>query len=49
MLGRKETFNKLKNNILPTDNTLWFHCASLGEYEQGLPVFSEIKKTISQP
>ncbi|MBP1838311.1 3-deoxy-D-manno-octulosonic acid transferase [Formosa algae] len=44
VLGRKETFDKLKNNILPTDNTLWFHCASLGEYEQGLPVFSEIKK-----
>ncbi len=23
---------------------LWFHCASLGEYEQGLPVFKELRK-----
>ena len=43
--GRKETFNVLKNNISETDKTLWFHCASLGEYEQGLPVFKELRKT----
>lgn len=24
--------------------TIWFHCASLGEYEQGLPVFESIRK-----
>ncbi|CDF78001.1 alpha-3-deoxy-D-manno-octulosonic-acid (KDO) transferase (GT30) [Formosa agariphila KMM 3901] len=44
VIGRRETFNKLKKSISATDKTLWFHCASLGEYEQGLPVFSEIKK-----
>ncbi|WP_159021831.1 3-deoxy-D-manno-octulosonic acid transferase [Formosa sp. L2A11] len=42
--GRQETFSKLKQHIASKDKTLWFHCASLGEYEQGLPVFSEIKK-----
>lgn len=42
--GRAETFTKLKSNIKPSDKTLWFHCASLGEYEQGLPVFSELQK-----
>ncbi|WP_299777039.1 glycosyltransferase N-terminal domain-containing protein [uncultured Formosa sp.] len=42
--GRRETFRKLKEHITPTDHILWFHCSSLGEYEQGLPVFSEIKK-----
>lgn len=42
--GRVETFNILKNNITKTDKTLWFHCASLGEYEQGLPVFTELRK-----
>ena len=41
--GRKETFQKLKNAIQKNDKTLWFHCASLGEYEQGLPVFRVLK------
>jgi len=41
--GRKETFELLKSKISSNDNTIWFHCASLGEYEQGLPVFEDIK------
>jgi len=41
--GRAETFNHLQK-IQPNDNTFWFHCASLGEYEQGLPVFKEMRK-----
>ncbi|WP_111685163.1 3-deoxy-D-manno-octulosonic acid transferase [Winogradskyella tangerina] len=41
--GRRETFNILESAIQPTDKTFWFHCASLGEYEQGLPVFEELK------
>mgnify|MGYP003626510144 FL=1 len=41
--GRTETFQKLKNSIQPNDKTFWFHCASLGEYEQGLPVFEALK------
>ena len=27
----------------PNSKTLWFHCASLGEYEQGLPVFKALR------
>ncbi|AUC83351.1 3-deoxy-D-manno-octulosonic acid transferase [Lacinutrix sp. Bg11-31] len=42
--GRAQTFNKLKATIATDDKTLWFHCASLGEYEQGLPVFTELRK-----
>lgn len=42
--GRRETFDILKNGLSSSDKTIWFHCASLGEYEQGLPVFEEIKK-----
>ena len=42
--GRSETFKILTNNLSTEDRTLWFHCASLGEYEQGLPVFKELKK-----
>ncbi|NNK74136.1 MAG: 3-deoxy-D-manno-octulosonic acid transferase [Flavobacteriaceae bacterium] len=41
--GRGLTFNKLNSQIGSTDKTIWFHCASLGEYEQGLPVFEAIK------
>lgn len=41
--GRKSTYNVLNRNISKTDKTLWFHCASLGEYEQGLPVFKELR------
>ena len=46
--GRKETFNTLKSSINVNDNTIWFHCASLGEYEQGLPLFIELKKKYSE-
>jgi len=42
--GRAETFKVLDSKLSKTDKTIWFHCASLGEYEQGLPVFKEIKK-----
>ncbi len=42
-MGRKKTFSTLENAITPQDKTFWFHCASLGEYEQGLPVFEALK------
>ena len=42
--GRLQTFKKLKENIGERDNVLWFHCASLGEYEQGLPVFKVLRE-----
>jgi 3-deoxy-D-manno-octulosonic-acid transferase len=41
--GRKTTFSKLSNAITSRDKTIWMHCASLGEYEQGLPVLQELK------
>ena len=46
--GRKEAFNTLKSSIDVNDNSIWFHCASLGEYEQGLPLFMELKKKYSK-
>lgn len=42
MLGRKSTFAVLQGCISANDKTLWFHCASLGEFEQGRPVFESI-------
>ncbi len=41
--GRKEVFSTLQSKINANDKTLWFHAASLGEYEQGLPVIEKIK------
>jgi 3-deoxy-D-manno-octulosonic-acid transferase len=42
--GRKSVFQTLKDKIKPEDSIFWFHAASLGEYEQGLPVIEAIKQ-----
>ena len=41
--GRKSVFSTLKDKIHPEDKVFWFHAASLGEYEQGLPVIEKVK------
>ena len=42
--GRKTVFQTLESKISSSDKSIWFHAASLGEYEQGLPVMEKIKK-----
>ena len=42
--GRNSSLNILKKTLFPSDKVIWLHCASLGEYEQGLPVFQALKK-----
>ena len=41
--GRKKNFQILESKISSSDKTIWFHAASLGEFEQGLPVMEKIK------
>jgi 3-deoxy-D-manno-octulosonic-acid transferase len=41
--GRKSVFQTLTSKISPGDKTIWLHAASLGEFEQGLPVMEKIK------
>jgi 3-deoxy-D-manno-octulosonic-acid transferase len=41
--GRKSVYKVLSNKIKAYDKTIWFHAASLGEYEQGLPVMERMK------
>ena len=44
MAGRQGVFNSLKLRL--SDNkapVAWFHCASVGEYEQGLPIMEQYK------
>ena len=41
--GRKDIFKKLSSAIAPTDQVVWMHCASLGEFEQGRPLLEAIR------
>jgi 3-deoxy-D-manno-octulosonic-acid transferase len=43
--GRKHTFKILEQKRIKEKNCLWFHCASLGEFEQALPLIEKINKT----
>ena len=42
--GQKNWEEKVREWIKPEDHTVWIHCASLGEFEQGRPVMDAIKK-----
>ncbi len=42
--GRKGIFKKLKQTIDKNDKIIWFHVASLGEFEQARPVIERIKE-----
>ena len=48
--GRVDQEERLKSSFpLPAGSQLvWFHCASLGEFEQGRPVIEELKRRHSQ-
>ncbi|MET0573646.1 MAG: glycosyltransferase N-terminal domain-containing protein [Pedobacter agri] len=41
--GRKDLFEKIEKRISKTDKPIWFHFASLGEFEQGRPVLEALK------
>ncbi len=41
--GRKGWHDQLKTKISQDERYIWFHCASLGEFEQGRPVIEEVK------
>ena len=43
--GRKTVFGTLEKKISKEDKTIWIHTASLGEFEQGLPVIEKLKKS----
>ena len=40
IVGRKQLFKNLP--IVNTENVVWFHCASLGEFDQGLPLMKKM-------
>ena len=42
--GRKDILNELSSSIGKDDKIIWFHCASLGEFEQGKPLIEALRK-----
>lgn len=42
LMGRRTQNNKLKQKNI--EKTIWMHCASLGEFEQGRPIAETLKK-----
>ncbi len=46
--GRKHIFKQLSEAIKQEQNIVWFHCASLGEFEQGKPIIEAYKKKYSK-
>jgi 3-deoxy-D-manno-octulosonic-acid transferase len=55
--GRKDIFEQLRSKVNPDryrdqnpiavgSKVIWFHCSSLGEFEQGRPVLENLKKQI---
>ena len=42
--GRKSVIDTIKSTLKKGDKTIWFHCASLGEYEQGVPIIKKTKE-----
>ncbi len=46
--GRKRQFDRLREAIPSGTPVIWFHCASLGEFEQGRPVMEAYRRECPQ-
>ena len=46
--GEREAFKILKQKVDPNAKYIWFHAASLGEFEQGRPLMERIRKNYPQ-
>ena len=44
--GRKNSFKILREEINPTNKNIWFHVASLGEFEIAKPIIESLKSKI---
>lgn len=42
--GRRKWQDRVRTAVNPDDQTVWVHCSSLGEFEQGRPVIESIKQ-----
>jgi len=46
--GHKQTYKILKEKVEPDAEYIWFHAASLGEFEQGRPIIERLKQEYPQ-
>ena len=44
VVGISQTYLLLRRHIKKTDRVVWFHAASLGEFEQGRPLMERLRK-----
>ena len=42
--GEREAFRILREKVDPNAKYVWFHAASLGEFEQGRPLMEQLRK-----
>ena len=43
--GERQALSILRSKVKPDDKYVWFHAASLGEFEQGRPLMERLHKT----
>lgn len=43
--GERDAFDQLRRQVDPQDRYVWFHAASLGEFEQGRPLMEQLRRT----
>ncbi|RZL38802.1 MAG: 3-deoxy-D-manno-octulosonic acid transferase [Pedobacter sp.] len=46
--GRNQIFKHISEKVHPSDENIWFHFASLGEFEQGRPVLEKLRQVHPQ-
>ena len=44
--GRKGWYSALREKFGSSERVIWFHCASLGEFEQGRPLIEETRNRL---
>ena len=48
MVGHSKTYSILRSGIKASDRVIWFHAASLGEFEQGRPLIEKIRRSFPE-
>jgi 3-deoxy-D-manno-octulosonic-acid transferase len=46
LAGRRQSCDIVKSKFSTDDRVIWMHAASLGEYEQGLPVLEKLQEKL---
>lgn len=44
--GRRDIFKQISEKVVPGSEIIWFHCSSLGEFEQGRPLMEKFRENM---